>query len=314
MDLLVADTPPGSIFSSVVRVLHYEKGILVCEGLSPVQRFSVSAAPVDLKGIYTIYDLHRASDDQADCHFGQDTVAMLHPPKGHFSHVMGGFSIGSQLIGMSTLVFVEKSQLACDALRANFSCPVLQGDLSLISTLKKAHSFKSAHHLQITGGFPCQGFSRQGDMHGMDDHRSHSLHSILQGAWFLQADDVLLECVDSVTQFPAAMSLIANFATEADMSLYQFTFDLKDQWPARRNRYWCHLISKTLPAVSIPRWPKTTEFCRLRDIMALDACWPDEEEAQLAWDPSELAIYLAVINVYWGLTIRLQQFSTLGAT
>ena len=136
MDLLVADTPPGSIFSIVVRVLHYEKGILVCEGLSPVQRFSVSAAPVDLKGIYTIYDLHRASDDQADCHFGQDTVAMLHPPKGHFSHVtimdfcsgMGGFSIGSQLIGMSTLVFVEKSQLACDALRANFSCPVLQGD------------------------------------------------------------------------------------------------------------------------------------------------------------------------------------------
>ena len=150
---------------------------MVCEGLSPAQCFRVFGAPADLAGLYTIYELNRASEDQYECFFGQDTVAMLHPEKNPFSHVtimdfcsgMGGFSIGSQLIGMKTLGFVEKSQLACDALRANFSCPLIQGDLGLTSTIKLAHSLKGTNHLQITGGFPCQGFSRQGDMHGMDD-------------------------------------------------------------------------------------------------------------------------------------------------
>ena len=300
MDLIVADIPPGSVFSIVVRVVKYEEGILVCEGLSPAQCFRAFGAPADLAGLYTIYELNRASEDQYECFFGQDTVAMLHPEKDPFSHVtimdfcsgMGGFSIGSQLIGMKTLVFVEKSQLACDALRANFSCPVVQGDLGLTSTIKLAHSLKGTNHLQITGGFPCQGFSRQGDMHGMDDHRSHSLHSILQGAWFLQADDILLECVATVLHFPDAMSYIDSFASAADMSLYKFTFDLQGQWPARRDRFWCHLIHKSLPSISIPRWPTTSEFCCLKDIMPLDAYWNDDEEAQLAWDPSELALYL----------------------
>ena len=137
MDLSVASAPPGATFNIVVHVIKREHGITTCEGLSPRQVFTVFGAPDDLDGKYTIYDLVRAQDEVHDCFFGKDTLAVAHPPKDQFARVtlmdlcsgMGGFSIGSQLIGMRTCAFVERSSLACAALRANFSCPVIQGEL-----------------------------------------------------------------------------------------------------------------------------------------------------------------------------------------
>ena len=97
-----------------MRVVKYEEGILVCEGLSPAQCFRAFGAPADLAGLYTIYELNRASEDQYECFFGRTQWPCCTPEKDPFSHVtimdfcsgMGGFSIGSQLIGMKTLVFV----------------------------------------------------------------------------------------------------------------------------------------------------------------------------------------------------------------
>ena len=297
MDLSVASAPPGATFNIVVHVIKREHGITTCEGLSPRQVFTVFGAPDDLDGKYTIYDLVLAQDEVHDCFFGKDTLAVAHPPKDQFARVtlmdlcsgMGGFSIGSQLLGMRTCAFVERSSLACAALRANFSCPVIQGELGATDTLKQLHALKGTDHLQVTGGFPCQGFSRQGDLCGMDDHR---LCFILDAAWFLQADDILLDCVANVVNFASVQSLIDDYAARAGMNVHKLTFDLKDQWPVRRDRFWCHLTCKTLPNVTIPRWPTTQDFRCLKDIMPLDACWDADSEHQLTWDPSELALYL----------------------
>ena len=76
---------------------------------------------------------------------------------------MGGFSIGFNLLGMRTSAFVERSALACDALRANFTSLVIEGDLGDMQTLKQLHVHRGNDFLRITGGFPCQGFSSQGD-------------------------------------------------------------------------------------------------------------------------------------------------------
>ena len=83
-------------------------------------------------------------------------------------------------IGDENAGICGQSQLACEALKANFNSPVIQGDLGNVDTLKQIHPLKGKGHVQVTGGFPCQGFSRQGDMQGMEDHRSHSLYYILQ--------------------------------------------------------------------------------------------------------------------------------------
>ena len=127
----------------MVRVTTYEHGLLICEGISPQQTFKIYGAPGDLDGIYTIYGLIRVADELHEWVFGQDTLALVHPPKAPFAKVtlmdlcsrMGGAFIGSQLIGMHTIAFVERSPLACDALRANFSCPVIQGELGATTTL-----------------------------------------------------------------------------------------------------------------------------------------------------------------------------------
>eukprot|EP00435_Cladocopium_sp_Y103_P000981 s349_g1.t1 len=135
--------------------------------------------------------------------------------------------------------------------------------------------------LEVTGGFRCQGYSCQGDQHGLHDHRSHGLYYILSYAWFLQADVALLECVANVTQFPLAQALIDHFAQNANMTCHRLVFDLQHQWPVRRNRFWCYLISQHYPSPTISAWPSSSEFCSLQDIMPLDALWSPAEEQQL---------------------------------
>lgn len=299
MDLAVRDIPVGCRFKIVAAVEGSAEGSLLCCGLSPVQHFTIIGAPNLEVGKYTFYDLERANQDSSVFCFGPSTEALIHFPKGQFQKMvifdlcsgMGGFSLGSQPLGIETLAFVEKNPMACDALRANFHCPVLQGDLADLAVLKQAHRLKKDHYLQITGGFPCQGYSRQGDGLGFDDPRSHCLQNILDYAWYLQADSILLECVANVTQFGVTMNHIDRFAELAHLHCLKMTFDLQQQWPMRRHRFWCHMFSKVIPAMPIPRWPATSEYTSLGHVMPFDAIWSWEDEQQLAWDEAEMTIY-----------------------
>eukprot|EP00438_Fugacium_kawagutii_P034857 Skav225553 [mRNA] locus=scaffold81:291894:293756:- [translate_table: standard] len=267
--------------------------------LTPGEHFViVNVGKVGL-GKHTFYDLVKA-EEPGHCVVDQDTMIFHHADYPPFQNIsvmdfccgMGGFSLGSQRLGIPTLVFVDKSELACQSVRANFKGQVIHGDLSSTATLKQAHVHRTQSHLQITGGFACQGFSTQGDQRGMDDHRSHSLIHILRGAWLLQADDILLECVANVIHFPAAQRCIDEFAAVTNMQTCKLTFDLKDQWPARRNRFWCHLTGMHLPQVDLAPWPASSEFTSLKHIMPLDALWPPQEEDQLAWDELETQLFL----------------------
>jgi hypothetical protein len=150
MDLRVREVPHGSIFSIVAEVTGVHDGCLHCSGLSPAQQFFIQGAPDIKLGIYTFYDLVRSRGDSPVCHFGTNTEALPHLPKKEFSKMvlfdvcsrMGGFTIGSQLLGVQTLAFIEKNSLACEALRANFTSPVIQGDLADIQVLKQVHHLK----------------------------------------------------------------------------------------------------------------------------------------------------------------------------
>ena len=300
MDLLIRGIAPGCQFKVVAHVVGSLQGALQCCGVSPAQHFQIVDAPDLDKGKYTFYGLVKAEEDTDLCKFVSSTEALSHPNKGDFRSMsildlcsgIGGFSIGSQVLGLKTEAFVERNQLACTALRANFDGIVYQGDLEDDEILKQIHRQLQGAFLEITGGFPCQGFSRQGDMHGLEDHRSHGLHYILEYAWYLQADVVLLECVDNVIQFPQTQAYIDKYAQDASMSCHKMVFDLQHQWPVKRNRFWCYMLHQDIQAPSIQPWPKTTDYQRLQDVMPLDAIWSPEEEQQLEWDASEVAIYM----------------------
>ena len=127
---------------------------------------------------------------------------------------------------------------------------------------------------------------------GLDDHRSHSLYFILSYAWFMQANAVVLECVDNVTQFAQTQECIDKFARDAGMSCNKLVIDLQHQWPVRRKRFWCYMIDKDFTAPTISPWPTSPDFQQLKDVMPLDAIWSPEEEQQLEWDTHEMTIYM----------------------
>ena len=79
---------------------------------------------------------------------------------------------------------------------------------------------------------------------------------------------------------------------QANMHISKLFFDLQDQRPVRRNRFWCYLLRNDLPKIDIALWPVTQCYRTVGAIMPLDAMWDDLTEAQVEWDPSELAIYL----------------------
>ena len=299
MDIAVRDIIPGNSFHIVATVLGHHDGNLHCRGLSPDQSFVVvNAPPLDV-GTFTFYDLIKASQDPQTCMFGDNTEALPHPPKEAFQTItvldlcsgMGGFSIGSQILGLKTMAFVERNSLACMALRANFQSPIIEGDLSDVRVMKQVHRLKGNTFLQITGGFPCQGYSKQGDLMGLDDHRSHSLYYILHYVWLLQADAALLECVANVLQFPCTQACIDDFAQRAHMFCTKMTLDLQHQWPVRRHRFWCHLITKDHPNLALPMWPINKDLTCLSMVMPMDAIWSTEDEQILEWDETEQKIY-----------------------
>lgn len=300
MDLQLSQVPPGTSLCIVARVLAYDGDDVLCAGFSPSQTFKLSGAPSGLQGDYTFYEIIKSSDDASGCIFGADSDALPHLSRGPFSHVtmmdccsgIGGFTMGSQILGIQTLAFIDKNQLACDVLQANFQAPVLRGDLADPKVIRKAHAFKGHHLLQLTGGFPCQGFSRQGDMQGMGDLRSHALYHLLYAAWLLQADELLLECVANVTQFPAAQECIDRHAELAGMHVTKLVFDLQDQWPVRRNRFWCRLAKHASPQIDLVPWPTTSTFTHLGAVMPLDSLWDEWTEDQLAWTATEQQLYL----------------------
>lgn len=188
MDIHIRATAPGSRFNIVASIEGHQHGVLCCRGLSPDQQFLVKNAPTLEEGIYTFYDLEKSAEVSQTCVFAGITEALKHHSKGDVSKIqiidlcsgMGGFTIGSQVLGLETKAFVERNHLACLALKANFDGDIIQGDLENDEILKRLHRLKQSCHLQITGGFSCQGYSRQGDMLGLDDHRSHTLQGILR--------------------------------------------------------------------------------------------------------------------------------------
>lgn len=204
---------------------------------------------------------------------------------------MGGFTMGSEPAGIETLAFLDSNALACEVLRANFKVPVIHGSVMDPLCIQELHAMKTDAYLQITGGFPCQPYSRQGDLQGLRDQRGSVLSGILRCAWHLQADSLLLECVDNVMHFHEIQQILDFFAETNEMHIHKMVFDLEEQWPVRRSRFWCLMYSKAIPEMILQGWPKCQVCQQVGNVMPFDAVWHDDHEQELEWDQDELAVY-----------------------
>ena len=277
-------------------------GIWKCEGLSPVQSFLTKGHGSLDDGIYTFYDL--LLSDTTQCfpiceiddltrYYKKSNLDFDKPVKVFdLCAGIGGFSMGTKPVGFETVLLWDHNPLACQLLRQNFDVPVVEGSVADMRLIKSAHGFRDDSILQITGGFPCQPYSNQGDQCGLGDTRSQVLFDLLRMAWLLQAEMILMECVASILRFPPAISVLEEFAKLHNMQIQHFTLNLKQQWPTNRDRFWCVMTTGCLPQISIPPWDLGTPFQCLGDVMPFDALWPMHDEDDLCWDDLEMYLYL----------------------
>ena len=108
-----------------------------------------------------------------------------------FAVVWGGLAIGAQQLGARTLLSVDKSPLACEAIQLNGGQSLL-GDFTQNSVQQEIGVFCSGVRSVVTAGFPCQPYSIMGSQTGLADPRGQVLLSVLQVAWRVQS--VALMC------------------------------------------------------------------------------------------------------------------------
>ena len=173
----------------------------------------------------------------------------------------------------------------------HFQIPVIHGDVADTRCVRALHAMKPQGFVQVTGGFPCQPYSRQGDMRGLQDGRGQVLPAIMRSAWLLQANAVLLECVDNVMRFEDIQTLLDEYATQANFHIEKLVFDLQAQWPVRRRRFWCLMHQNPLPALQLRPWSQCNQCRTLGSVMPFDAQWTDDHEQDLMWTHQEKSIY-----------------------
>eukprot|EP00435_Cladocopium_sp_Y103_P044798 s2183_g12.t1 len=300
MDPLLLDAPIGTRVSLVAQVLQQSSSrCFECCGKSPKQIFQYQGDLNPVNGLFTFYDAVMVSHDPLLLGSDSETAVFPNYQLHSFDKIaiydvcsgMGGFTLGSSPLDIETVAFLDSNALACATLRANFQVPVIHGSVADVACLKELHELKPASFVQLTAGFPCQPFSRQGDGLGLQDLRGAVLPAVLRCAWLLQVHALLLECVDNVLNFVDIQQLLDAFAEHANMHISKLVFDLFDRWPVRRKRFWCHMLMDSFPKCSIQGWPRDPSFASLGQVMPFDALWTEEHELDLLWDAHEQATY-----------------------
>ena len=168
---------------------------------------------------------------------------------------IGGFSLGLHAAGGHTKVFADKCAIACQTLELNHA-RVIHGDIASDVIARRLHEAAADEACILAAGVPCQGYSPQGLGLGFRDPRSKVLLSVLQLAWRMQSCGLILECVAEIQDSQEAMAALLSFADRMAWTCHQLVFDLSAQWASRRRRWWCVMVPRHLPSLSLQAWPE----------------------------------------------------------
>ena len=152
MDPHLSEQRVGSRISLVALVDGIENNTMQCVGISPQQSFSLLISGGLALGKYTFYGLVvRETGTHVVCEADQSTRCFHHGSV-QFHEVsifdvcsgIGGFTLGSERLGMHTCAFIESNDLACKALRSNYAAPVIQGSICDEQVVRRAHELRPA--------------------------------------------------------------------------------------------------------------------------------------------------------------------------
>ena len=98
-----------------------------------------------------------------------------------FSGAMG-LDLGLEKAGLHTAVCVEIDKLACQTIRENTTIPVVEDDISKVTTdeILQTAKLKKKDVFMVVGGPPCQAFSTAGKRLSLQDFRGNVIVNYLR--------------------------------------------------------------------------------------------------------------------------------------
>ena len=120
-----------------------------------------------------------------------------------FSGAMG-LDLGLEKAGFHTAVCVEMDKLACQTIRENTNTPVIEGDISQISTEEILQTAKLTKEdvFMVVGGPPCQAFSTAGKRLSLQDLRGNVIMNFVRVVEEIAPPYFILENVRGILSTP----------------------------------------------------------------------------------------------------------------
>ena len=150
---------------------------------------------------------------------------------GSFFSGIGGFDLAAQWMGWNNIFQVEKDEWCQRVLKKNFSKTKRYGDIKEFT----GHQYAGTIDV-LSGGFPCQPFSKAGRMQGIEDDR-YLWPEMLRGIQEIRPEYVIGENVTNIEHMALDMVLTsledAGFKTET----YIIPASAIGAWH-RRERIW----------------------------------------------------------------------------
>ena len=199
---------------------------------------------------------------------------------------MGGIGRAAQFLGSCVRAALDVSPLACNHLRRNFDFPVLCGSVTDDDMLYQLQVASSPVPCVHTVGFPCQPFSRQGDLRGLDDNRVSALWGSLRAMYLCQAKAGTLECVIGAGRHSQLQQILHEFCARMNWRLQGVELELAARWPCHRLRWWAVLGPDSL-SFDLAPWTVDDRYKTVGHIIPSWPLWSFHEESQLLFTEEE---------------------------
>ena len=215
---------------------------------------------------------------------------------------MGSMSLGPKFLGCDTIAYLEINQLALEHLRRNSSAHIVAGNVCLDADLKTLHQKIDGCHFALCSGFPCQPFSFQGLQGHQRDNRALVFWGTLRSILLLQPTCAWLECTPGAGADQGVQEGLQQLCALMRWQCQELIFDLADQWPMHRRRWWCALYPSSWTSLPLRPWTKLVPPIHIGHVLDSWGQWPMHHEEDLQLSAGELTAYS---NIEFGSDVRL---------
>ena len=295
-------TPPthGALFSGVVRTSNIIDQSMIHATIVGTSRQCLIAAPLQADAVYTLYGYQLLDVDLQILGPVRASHAILAAPCDALSVMrvvevcagIGGIGVGADHANFETHGFLDKNSLAVHMLRLMGRRNVHQGDLTNDEHIRDLHlSLQDPVHV-MTSGFNFRPSSYQGDQAGLADVQTSSFWGTLRAHYLLQTKILVLECTPGAGRDSGLQRALKDFADRLGFQMHQLFFNLANQWPAQRMRWWAILYPDSWPVMTLPDWVVPGDSMAICNVIPTWPQWSDVDLQQLYLTEHELQCYL----------------------